>query len=185
MLPPVQGGEAAIANATVLALDRGTSDDLEFAVRQLVELAVRALSPGINDPMTAISVVDQLGAALCELVPRYLRGSVYERDGRLLLVVPAINYDGLVDTMFHMIRQNAANCPAVLIRLVEVLTTVLRCEGQEPRRRTLGRHVDLVLLTCAFGHFAESDRQDVIDRTEVFAAVRRGGAAQGIASRFS
>lgn len=185
ILPPVSGAEAAICDATVLAAERATPDDLEFAVRQLVELAVRALSPGINDPMTAISVLDQLGAALCDLSPRHLSGGVHEHNGRPLLVVPRIDYDGLVDTMFHMIRQNAASCPAVLIRLVEVLTSVLRCESDRRRMDALERHVDLVLSTGALDPLVDKDRQAIVARADVFAAVRRGGAAALIAHRRS
>ena len=83
------------------------AQDLEFAVRQLVEVAVRALSPGINDPHTAIASLDRLGAALCELAPRTCRPGVVRGDGRAALV-GHVDYAGLVDAMFHMIRQNAA-----------------------------------------------------------------------------
>ncbi|WP_245333370.1 DUF2254 domain-containing protein, partial [Bradyrhizobium guangdongense] len=63
--PPIDGAEAAIRNATALGASSSISSDLRFAVRQLVEVAVRALSPGINDPHTALAVLDRLGAALC------------------------------------------------------------------------------------------------------------------------
>jgi uncharacterized membrane protein len=83
--------------------------------------------------------------------------------------------------MFHMIRQNAASCPAVLIHLVEVLTAVVRCERDPVRMDALERHVDVVLSTCALGSLVESDRHEVVARADVFAAVRRGGAAALIA----
>ena len=70
--PMMKGVEDAIVRATALGPQRGSSADIEFAIRQLVEVAVRALSPGINDPLTAISVVDRLGAALCDLIPCHL-----------------------------------------------------------------------------------------------------------------
>ena len=66
-----------------------------------MEVAVRALSPGINDPHTAISVLDRLGAALCDVAPLHLSTGVSLREGRLALVVPSVSYDGLTDTMFH------------------------------------------------------------------------------------
>ena len=81
-----------------------SSADLEFAVRQLVEVAVRALSPGINDPPTAMSALDRIGAALCEIVPLHLPTGVYMRGDLPALVVPSIQYDGLLNAMFHMIR---------------------------------------------------------------------------------
>ena len=108
---PAEGAEAAIRSATALGDQRASAEDLEFAVRQLVEVAVRALSPGINDPHTAMSVLDRLGAALCDLVRRHLRTGVVMRNGHPALVRPAVDYDGLTDTMFHMIRQNASRQP--------------------------------------------------------------------------
>ena len=58
--PAVEGVGRAIRSATALGATRASSADLEFAARQLVEVAVRALSPGINDPHTAISVLDRV-----------------------------------------------------------------------------------------------------------------------------
>jgi uncharacterized membrane protein len=88
LTPFVEGADAAIRNATALGPHRVGGADLEYAVRQLVEVAVRALSPGINDPYTAISVLDRLGAALCDVVPLHLPTGVWKRDGRLALVAP-------------------------------------------------------------------------------------------------
>ena len=117
---------------------RVSSADLEFAVRQLVEVAVRALSPGINDPHTAISVLDRLGAALCDIVPLHLPTGVSIGGGGPVLVVPSVDYGGLVDAMFHLIRQNAADSPAVLIRMQEVLSAVAGCERDPARVRRCG-----------------------------------------------
>ena len=84
LIPSAQGADAAIRNATALGPQRVGSADLEFAVRQLVEVAVRALSPGINDPHTAMSAADRLGAALCDIAPLHLpnRGNATRRPAR-------------------------------------------------------------------------------------------------------
>ena len=135
----------AVRDATALGAQRVSTSDLRFAVRQLVEVAVRALSPGINDPHTAISVLDRLGAALCEIQPLYFRTGVSMREGRLALFVPHVQYGQLVNTMFHMIRQNAAGNATVLIRILEVLTQVAACDRDADRLAHLERHADLVL----------------------------------------
>ena len=111
--PAVEGAGAAIESATALGPSRTSSADIEYAIRQLVEVAVRALSPGINDPHTAMSVLDRLGAALCDVATAKLPNGVVAREGRAVLVIPAVDYDGLVDGMFHLIRQNAAGSAAV------------------------------------------------------------------------
>jgi uncharacterized membrane protein len=161
---PVEGAEAAIRHATALGSQRVSSGDLEYAVRKLVEVAVRALSPGINDPNTAINVLDRLGATLCELVPLYLPTGVSLRSGRPVLVVPSVTYEGLTDAMFHAIRQNAAGKPAVLIRMIEVLAAVASCERDSARRTSLKRHADLVLTDAERSVSNSADIHDLRER---------------------
>ena len=161
VLPPVAGVAEAIDDATAIGGQRVGSVGLDYAVRQLVEVAVRALSPGINDPHTAMSVLERLGAALCDVVPLHLPDGVYLREGRVVLIVPALDYAGLVGAMFDLIRQNAAGSAAVLTRLLEVLTAIVAVERQLSRQRVLSRHADLAL------HDAERDVATPADLDEV------------------
>ncbi len=182
VIPAVDGADAAIRDATALGPQRVSSADLEFSIRQLVEVAVRALSPGINDPHTAISVLDRLGAALCDLAPRYLSSGVTLREGRPVLVRPAVDYDGLTDAMFHLIRQNAAGSTAVLIRLLEVLAAVLGCERDPARGMTLQRHADLVLGNAEHDVATAADLADLRKRHAHCVAVRQHGLASAFAA---
>ena len=179
---PVPGADAAIRDNTAVSGQRASSSDLEFAIRQLVEVAVRALSPGINDPHTAMSVLDRLGAALCDAVPLHLATGVVLRDGRPALVRPAVDYDGLLDAMFHLIRQNAAGSAAVLIRMLEVLVSVAGCERDLPRLVALQRHADLVLGDAERDVDTPSDLADVKRRHNRFSAVRQDGPLAGLAT---
>ena len=145
MLPLREGAAEAIRNATALAPNLTSSNDLRFAIRQLVEVAVRALSPGINDPHTAISVLNRLGAVLCEMQQIRLQSGVWVMQGRNVLVVPHVHYDELVDAMLHMIRQNAAGKPSVLIAILMVLTQVASVERDPPRLSSLRRHAGLAM----------------------------------------
>ena len=175
MLPPVEGAGEAIRNATALGAHRVSSSDLRFAVRQLVEVAVRALSPGINDPHTAISVLDRLGAALCEIKPLFLPSGVSLVQERAVLVVPHIQYDQLLNTMFHMIRQSAAGNAAVLIRQLEVLTQVVSCERDRERMASLKRHADLVLDDAERDIAAPGDLADLRRRHGAFVTMMDDG----------
>ena len=177
MIPAVKNADAAVRAATALGPTRSSSADLEFAVRQLVEVAVRALSPGINDPHTAIAVLDRLGSALCDCVPVRLRSGVSLRNGRAVLVVPAVDYDGLADGMFHMIRQNGGDAPAVLVRMLEVLTAVISCEHAPPRVATLRRHADLVLADAERTIANRADLGDIRARHAGFEVMRLHGVA--------
>ena len=179
--PMTDGADAAIRRATALGPRRVSSADIEFAVRQLVEVAVRALSPGINDPHTAMSVLERLGAALCELARRHLPSGVSIKDGRPVLVVPRVDYDGLTDTLFHMIRQNAVGSPAVLIRMLEVLTAVVSCEPEPTRNASLQRHADLVLSDAERGIETPADLDDLRERHRRFGLMRQHGPAACLA----
>ena len=166
----VDGAGDAIRDATALGPRRVGSLDPEFSVRQLVEVAVRALSPGINDPHTALSVLDRLGASLCELVPRHLPTGVTLRNTIPVLVVPAVDYDGLTDSMFHMIRQNAAGSAAVLARSLEVLTVVASCERDPARHPALRRHARLVMSDAERDVKTPDDLNDIQSRYTAFLA---------------
>ncbi len=183
--PQVDGVADAIGRATTLQTARASSDDLEYAVRQLVEVAVRALSPGINDPHTAMNALDRLGAGLCELAPLTLPTGTYIRRGRCVLVVPVVDYDGLVDAMFHLIRQNAAGSAAVLIRVIEVLTSVASCERDPRRAATLQRHADLILGEAERDVRTPADLRDIRGRHARFEAVRAHGAYGFIEGEFN
>ncbi len=165
------GAADAIHDSTALGPRRSGSLDVEFAIRQLVEVAVRTLSPAINDPHTALSVLDRLGASLCEVVPLHLPNGAMQRNGRTVLVVPTVDYDGLTDSMFHMIRQNAAGSPAVLIRALEVLTVVASCEPDPTRRAALQRHARLTLGDAERDVKTPEDLDDIRRRHAAFLAV--------------
>ena len=117
-------GPAAVLSGTVIVGDTRTSeDDIEFSIRQLVEVALRALSPAINDPFTAMAVVDWLGAALTRLAvhewpPRYR----YDASGTLRIVAEVPTFGGVTHTIFSRIRHYGGSSPVVLNRLLEAVT---------------------------------------------------------------
>ena len=143
-----EGMDEVLRDATAVGGKRVDSADLAYSVRQLVDVAVRALSPGINDPQTAVSVTHRLGAALCEIAGRHLPSGVIIRDGRAALTRPALGYDELADVMLDPIRQNARDATLVLMTLMEVLTAVASIEQDTDRRKTLTRHAALVLAAA-------------------------------------
>ena len=87
-----------IAAAFVVGTQRTPIQDVEFSVDQLVEIALRALSPGVNDPFTAITCVDRLGSVLCRLARRE-PPSPFRRDerGKLRLVASSTSFAEFAD----------------------------------------------------------------------------------------
>lgn len=119
------GTKERITGAFFLGTDRTPEQDAEFAVRQLVEIAVRALSPGINDPFTALTCIDQLGATLCILTGRtFPSPQRYDPEGKLRISMKALTFEGVIRTAFDQIRQYGRESVAVTIRLLEVLEQI-------------------------------------------------------------
>lgn len=130
---------ARVKSAFLLGNQRTPEQDLEFAVNQLVEIAVRALSPSLNDPFTAIRCVDQLGSALCRLAQREMP-SPYRRDEehRLRVIAPGVTFPSVVDAAFDKIRRHAGSSIAVSVRLLETIS-VIAASVQRPEDRAILR----------------------------------------------
>lgn len=164
-----------VLGALTTGEQRVAGQDVEFTVRQMTEVAVRALSPGINDPFSAIEVIDRFGDVLCELAGRPWQTGVYYDDTRLRLVHRTTTFEGLLDAMFTQVRQNAVRSLPVLIRMLEVLAAVVCQIPQDGRRRSLVRHAELVYdagLRCAD---AEQDVADLRERLAAFRAAVEAG----------
>lgn len=151
-----------ISEAFVTGPARTDTQDPEFAVDQLVEVALRALSPGINDPFTAINCIDRLGGALAYLARRRLPPAYRcDDDGSLRLVTDPITYAGVVDAAFNQIRQAAADNPAVAIRVLECIRAVASRELPDAMREALGRQARLMHDAAAPEFAVEHDREDL------------------------
>lgn len=143
--PDIDAIGRALGENLVVGPERTATQDPEFAVHQLVEVAVRALSPGVNDPFTAINCLDRLAAALAVLARREIPdGRVRDADGRVRLVVPPLTWRGIVASAFDQIRQNARGHVAVMIRLVEILAALADCGGPDAFRDALRRQLAAV-----------------------------------------
>ena len=168
----VEGARDAFDAALTFGRRQASLQDLEYPVRQLNEIAVRALSPGINDPFTAGSVLDRFGDALCRIAPRHMPSGAVECDGRIVLALDAVSYDGLCDGMFHTIRQNGSGSAYVLIRLLEVLARVAEVERFTDRRAALRRHADLAIAVARSGVSDPAGLEDCEKCHERFSAAR-------------
>ena len=101
--------------------------DVEAAVQELVEVGVRALSSGINDPLTAIQCVDRLGATLSRFVRRAVPSPfLTDQAGQLREVTQTILFPDIVEAAFNPIRQFGRGDVPVSIRLLEILALIAR-----------------------------------------------------------
>jgi uncharacterized membrane protein len=135
-----------VCDLLIIGQERTSEQDVEFAILQLVEIAVRALSPGINDPHTAMRCLDWIGAALCRISERRLPDPHrYDPQGNVRVIAERASLDGLVDIAFHQIRQASAGKPALLIRLLESLASITAQAQDRSMFEALQRHADMVL----------------------------------------
>jgi uncharacterized membrane protein len=114
--------ERELRSTLIIGDVRTPEDDIEFSVRQLVEVALRALSPAINDPFTAMAAVDWLGAALARLArEKFPSRYRYDDGGRLRVVADISTFGGIAHTIFSRIRHYGGTSPVVLNRLLEAV----------------------------------------------------------------
>ncbi|MFE2729224.1 DUF2254 domain-containing protein [Kitasatospora sp. NPDC059327] len=116
-----------IALALNVGVDRTMHQDLSFGFRQLVDIAIRALSPAVNDPTTAVQAVDRIHQLLGMLVHEAFGDLCFrDRAGAVRLVEPVPDWQSVVDLAFTEIRLCGAGHPQVTRRLVAALDDLLR-----------------------------------------------------------
>lgn len=157
----------AVNDQFVIGSQRTPFQDLEYAINQLVEIALRALSPGINDTFTAIGCIDRLGSALSLLARRRMPRTAHrDDDGALRVVVHPNTFTGAMDAAFDAIRQNSAHHAAVIIRMLEVLQAVAMFAHTRERREVIHKHADMILRAAERNLPEENDIRDMRRRHE-------------------
>ncbi len=153
----------ALGDAFVVDRERTPTQDVEMLVEQLVQVAVRALSPGINDPFTAMTCIDWLGAALARAARRsFPETARYDAHGRLrVLVDDPLTFTGLLALGLDPIRRYGRDSVEVSARLLEMLGQVLAQTDAPDRRREIARHAKLI------HRMAEQSAAEVADRDEL------------------
>lgn len=154
-----------INDAFVLGLQRTEQQDLEFSINQLVEIAVRALSPGINDPFTAIRCIDQLSASLCHLAQREIPSPYrYDDNDKLRVIAEPITFADMTDVAFNQIRQYGTTSVAVTIRLLDAIAVIAPHTYNKADRSALLRHASMIERGSHEEIPEELDRKDVEDQ---------------------
>ncbi|MCX5214256.1 DUF2254 domain-containing protein [Kitasatospora sp. NBC_00240] len=127
-----------IASALNVGVERTMHQDLAFGFRQLVDIAIRALSPAVNDPTTAVQAIDRIHQLLGMLV-RESFGDLQFRDryGVVRLVAPVPDWECVVDLAFTEIRICGAGQPQVTRRLTAALDDLLRITPADRRPQLL------------------------------------------------
>ncbi|WP_405542321.1 DUF2254 domain-containing protein [Streptomyces phaeochromogenes] len=141
---PVAKALRALSFQVSVGAERTFHQDLGFGLRQLSDIALRALSPAVNDPTTAVQAVDRIVQFLSSVAQRPL-GALLHRDkrGTVRLVQPVPDWTELVDLAFTEIRGCAVSSPQVTRRLLAGLDDLLGAVPED-RRAPLVRHRTLL-----------------------------------------
>jgi uncharacterized membrane protein len=147
-LPPEASAE------TRQAFDFGPSrtlqQDVEFGVLQIVDIALKAISPAVNDPTTAISCVDQLSRILIRFASREAPNSfLYDPPGVFRVSIPWMGFEQMLDSAFEQIRLYSKADMAVSLRLLRALGDISATTTDQEIRRTLTERGRRIVAGCA------------------------------------
>lgn len=154
--------DEAVRDHIILGDMRTPVQDPEFAIVQLVQIAVRALSPGINDPGTAITCIDWLSAALARVVdsdlPNY---SFCDNTGEVRVIGYAVNFNGLFSAMFLPLRQHSRGSLSVVLRILESLNKLAELTNRRERCDRISN------LAEEIQREALADATSVVDKADI------------------
>lgn len=167
-----------IRRAYAIASSRSVVDDPEFGVQQIVDVAVKALSPSENDPTTAVTAADHLGALLIHFARRSIPSPLRrDAEGRLRVIAVGPTFRSMADLALNQLCEHGADDVALTLALLETVTRVAGEVRTEPRRRVLVEHLWKISRGADRGIHDPVDRERVNERLR--RAMQRLGAEDG------
>jgi uncharacterized membrane protein len=136
-VPPGTEVIAAVQAAYSIDRYRTVYQDCAFGIRQIVDMALRALSPGINDTTTAVMCVDYLTAILARLASRSIPSSHRYEEGELRVITVGPTFANLVAESFDQIRGSASGNLGIMLRMLGALQTIASLTASPSRRQAL------------------------------------------------
>ena len=150
---------------------RTLSQDIAFGIDQLVEIAIRALSPAVNDTFTALTCIDWLGDSLTKIaVEWYPHQAHRDQGGEIRLVTAPVSYERLMQRSFEKVRQAASGMPAVLIRQLDVLYKIMAA-APAGRSQVLLDQAGMIQRLNLRTVVEEADQADVTARYDALLAL--------------
>lgn len=159
----------ALRGAFVLGGERTGSQDVSFFVEQLTELAVRALSPGVNDPGTARMCLDRLEQTLCRLVAREWPSPLrFDDAGTLRVVAEPVTFEQIASEAFAEIGRHGRHSVEVTCHVLRAIASVSSCASRAGDRRALAH------LAATTVQRAQEAITENVDRKRVEACAGEG-----------
>ena len=154
--PPDDELVASLQASYTISRHRSLEQDCAFGIRQIVDMAMRALSPSVNDTTTAVMCVDYLAAILARLALRDIPSAYRLEGGELRVIAVGQTFASLVSESFDQIRGSAVGNVAILLHLLGAVQTIASVTDRPLRREVLREQVawiaELAGLTVAAPH---------------------------------
>jgi len=116
-----------LARSHITGPYRTLAQDVSFGLDQLVEIAIRALSPAVNDTFTAMTCIDWIADSLCKVTGNWQPTHVHRgADGSVRVITTEPSYERLVQRSFEKIRQASRGMPAIMIRQLDALARIMQ-----------------------------------------------------------
>ncbi len=143
---------AALQEAFDIGPTRTLQQDVGFGILQIVDIALKAISPAVNDPSTGITCVDQLSRILIRFASREPPDTLlYGPPGTLRVTIPWLGFERLVDSAFEQIRLYAKTDVAVSLRLLRALADIAATVTDPAFHRVLVSRAQRIVTGCAEG----------------------------------
>jgi uncharacterized membrane protein len=161
-LAAAPGVARALGGAHATGPHRTLTQDLSFAVDQLVEIAIRALSSAVNDTFTALACIDWLGDGLGKLAAGWRPAAVHrDGTGHVRVITIPVTFRRLLERAHDKIRQSSRGMPAVMIRQLDGLAKIMTRTSTDEQRELLLEQAAMIMRVCEESVPEQTDRADV------------------------
>ena len=145
---------------------RTIEQDIGFGIRQIVDIALKALSSGVNDTTTAVTCIDFLGVIVGEIAGKQFPETVRTKNGKLCVLAKSPDFREYVETAFDQIRISGKGNQAIFERLLGALTFISKNTESENRRKVIRRQIDLIEEFAGQTLQTEYEKQKVYEKID-------------------
>jgi uncharacterized membrane protein len=155
-----------LRDSLLIGSQRTPVQDVLFALQRQADIAVRALSPGINDPLTAIDSLEHLAEALYRLADRRIPSAYrFDRDGRLRIVAPQITFNEMLECSLGLVRQYGVASAPITIKILDILGELARHIRRGKEAAAVREQLDAIAKN-RYDDLAPRDRERVQNRQD-------------------
>lgn len=158
-------GESDFKEIFLISKYRTIDNDAAFGVRQIVDVALKALSPGINDTTTAVVCINYLSAILSELANRRIENQFRSKDGKVRVIARGETFQSLTDAAFNQIRDSADGNTTIYLQILDSIKTVAQQTKSRKRLEVLAKHIELVFEDARIFLKSDFNRQRLQEKT--------------------